>query len=323
MPKPRHQQICVSQTPYYHLVSRCVRRSFLCGVLDSYNFEHRRGWMLERLALLTQMFAIDVAAYALMSNHYHLVVRVDTAKAATWSSLDIATRWQMLFRIPEAVARYVQGESSSDSENQMIEKIIETWRQRLCDISWFMRCMNEYIARLANQEDQCTGRFWEGRFKCQALLDEKALLTAMVYVDLNPIRAKTADKPETSDYTSIQQRLGHSIHCAYHGQLLPFAVSHNQYDCAQHIPYHLIDYIELVDWTGRQLRANKTGMISNQHSPILDRLGISTKGWLHNCQQLEQNFYHVIGPISLLKEFCEKIGLRWLHGQTACRRSFG
>jgi REP element-mobilizing transposase RayT len=279
--------------------------------------------MLERLALLTKMFAIDIAAYALMSNHYHLVVRVDTAKAATWNAIEIAERWQMLFQIPDLVGRYLQGELSGNTETQLAETIIETWHKRLCDISWFMRCMNEHIARLANKEDQCTGRFWEGRFKCQALLDEKALLTAMVYVDLNPIRAKTADTPESSNYTSIQQRLGQTIHSVYHGPLLPFSGQSHQGSCAQHIPFHFIDYIELVDWTGRQLRAKKYGVISKQHAPILSRLGILPNGWLHNCEQLEQNFYHVIGPISLLKEFCERIGLRWLHGQTACRRSFG
>ena len=97
MPKPRHQQICVSETPYYHLVSRCVRHSFLCGQFDTYNFEHRRDWIMQRMAVLTQMFAIDIAAFALMSNHYHLVVRVDAAKALAWSAPEIAVRWQMLF----------------------------------------------------------------------------------------------------------------------------------------------------------------------------------------------------------------------------------
>jgi REP element-mobilizing transposase RayT len=78
MPKPRSAQIAIEETPYYHLVSRCVRRAFLCGCTETYNFEHRRHWILERLSLLTQMFAIDVAAFALMSNHYHLVVRIDS-----------------------------------------------------------------------------------------------------------------------------------------------------------------------------------------------------------------------------------------------------
>jgi hypothetical protein len=269
------------------------------------------------------MFAIDIAAYALMSNHYNLVLHVDSAKAAAWSATEIAQRWQMLFRLPVLVERYLRGESSGDIENQLTESIIENWRARLCDISWFMRCMNEHIARLANAEDQCTGRFWEGRFKCQALLDEKALLTAMVYVDLNPIRANMAETPETSDYTSIQQRLGHAIHTVFHGPLLPFAGHHHE-DCrSSHIPYHLIDYIQLVEWAGRQLRTDKRGAIAQQHYPILVRLGIVQQGFINNCQQLETNFYHVIGPIRLLQQFCQKIGQQWLHGQTACRRSFG
>lgn len=85
MPKPRKQQIALSETPYYHLISRCVRRAFLCGSTEAYNFEHRCGWILERLHLLTQMFAIDIAAFALMSNHYHLRVQVDTVAASGFS----------------------------------------------------------------------------------------------------------------------------------------------------------------------------------------------------------------------------------------------
>jgi hypothetical protein len=74
--------------------------------------------------------------------------------------------------------------------------------------------LNETIARRANEEDGCSCRFWKGRFKSQALLDEAALLTCMSYADLNPVRERIADMPETSDFTSIQERISH-----YHKQL--------------------------------------------------------------------------------------------------------
>jgi hypothetical protein len=70
-----------------------------------------------------------------------------------------------------------------------------------------MRVLNESISRMANAEDGVTGRFWEGRFKSHALLDEAAVLTAMAYVDLNPIRARLATVPEDSAFTSIAERL--------------------------------------------------------------------------------------------------------------------
>ena len=208
MTKPRSQLIDIQQTSYYYCINRCVRRSFLCGVdhLIGKNYEYRKNWIVERLALLSRVFAIDVASYAIMSNHYHVALRADKDKASGWSDKQVANRWKQLYNWPLLVSKYFKGETDK-AEMVKAREIIQTWRERLFDISWFMRCLNEYLARQANREDNCTGKFWEDRYKCQALLGEAAVLMCMAYVDLNPIRADITDTPEKSDYTSIQQRI--------------------------------------------------------------------------------------------------------------------
>ena len=209
MTRPRSQIVSLDDTPYYHCVSRCVRRAFLCGE-DRYsgkNFDHRKPWLLDRLTLLGEVFAIDIAAHAVMSNHYHVVLHVDRGRSRSWSRDEVIHRWLSLYKGDPLVHCYLRGESQSDSEIRQLDRVVETWRERLADISWFMRCLNEYIARRANREDECTGRFWEGRFKSQALLDEAALLSCMAYVDLNPVRAGICETLEESEYTSIQARI--------------------------------------------------------------------------------------------------------------------
>ncbi|MBN2701103.1 MAG: hypothetical protein JXR29_06605, partial [Methylothermaceae bacterium] len=148
-------------------------------------------------------------AYAVMSNHYHLIVRIDRDRALSWDRDEVLRRWTALFSGPLWVQRYLDGEREAIDETlqAQIDAWAETYRERLYDLSWFMRVLNESIAREANNEDGVKGRFWEGRFKSQALLDEKGLLAAMAYVDLNPIRAGIAETPEASDFTSIQERI--------------------------------------------------------------------------------------------------------------------
>ncbi len=210
MTQPRSGLISLADTPWYHLVSRCVRRAYLCGT-DAHtgaSFEHRRGWIAERLQQLASVFAIDVAAYAVMSNHYHIVLRVDAVRAQGWNRETVLERWRQLFRGAPVVQRfYADPQALSAAEETLLDTWVEIYRNRLQDVSWFMRVLNESIARQANAEDRLTGRFWEGRFRSQALLDEQAVLTAMAYVDLNPIRAKLAETPDASAYTSVSERI--------------------------------------------------------------------------------------------------------------------
>lgn len=317
MPKPRYRQVSLADTPYYHCISRCVRRAFLCGAdpVTGYDFSHRRQWIVERLKTLSEVFAVDLCAYAVMSNHYHVVVHLDQQRARSWSDREVAARWMSLFSGPPLVQRLMAGSRLEQAERQRAERYIELWRARLCDLSWFMRCMNEAIARLANAEDRCTGRFWEGRFKSQALLDERALLACMAYVDLNPIRAAIARSPERSEFTSIKERIEDPQAVA----LMPFAPGPDGVAC---IPYRFRDYLELVDWSGRAIRADKKGYIPKTTPPILQRLGMQPEQLLEYLQHKPDTLLCALGPVSLIRQMAENLGARFLHGISLARQLY-
>ena len=140
------------------------------------------------------------------SNHYHVVLHVDQQQGLTWNDAEVIERWHRLFRGNLLSQRFSRGEKLDRAEWQVLAEVVAKWHERLISISWFMRCINEPVAREANREDNVTGRFWEGRYTSQALLDEKALAACMVYVDLNPIRAQMATTPEASDQMNKRGR---------------------------------------------------------------------------------------------------------------------
>ena len=199
-----------------HFVGQALRRAFLCGTDDvtGQNYEHRRQLIEDKLLELAGIFALDVCAYAIMSNHYHVVLHVDKPMAEAWNMKEIIARWHQLFSGNILSQRYLRGDILGKAELKKLHENVALWRERLMDISWFMRVLNESIARQANTEDDCTGRFWEGRFKSQALLDEAALAACMAYVDLNPIRANMAKTPGClcgSEHRNHSYRFQHSF----------------------------------------------------------------------------------------------------------------
>ncbi|MCU7850133.1 MAG: transposase [Candidatus Thiodiazotropha sp. (ex Lucinoma kastoroae)] len=328
MTKPRISQICLEETPYYHCVSRCVRRAFLCGEdkFTGQSYEHRRAWIVDRLKQLSGVFAIDICAYAVMHNHTHTVLRVDKQQALSWSNEEVIDRWTHLYSPTPLVAHYMAGIKMTAAERDVVSDDIEKWRHRLYDISWFMRNLNEAIARQANQEDGCTGRFWEGRFKSQALLDEGALLTCMSYVDLNPIRAGIATMPETSDYTSIQARIQHlhRLQSTKTGEeafmtpptprgLLPF-IGGERDNQEKGLPFSTADYLQLTDWTGRAIRDDKSGAIPSHLAPILERLNINTDAWLDTIRDYGKRYYRVVGTKEAIRQYSQALGIKWLCG---------
>jgi len=116
MTTARKQLISLVDTPYYHCISRCVRRAFLCGKDKNtgQNFEHRRGWVEDKLLALSETFAIDVCAYAIMSNHTHMVLFIDEDTAKAWSTKEVLERWHKLLKGTLITRQYCRDEPLAD-----------------------------------------------------------------------------------------------------------------------------------------------------------------------------------------------------------------
>ncbi|MEM7477947.1 MAG: hypothetical protein AAF483_23415 [Planctomycetota bacterium] len=205
----RTEQFSSEEVGIVHCVQRCVRRAFLAGVdaETGKDFSKRKEWIRRRMEALASVFGCDVLTYAIMSNHLHIILRNRPDVVEQWSDEEVAIRWLRIFpgkRLDEHLGEPTDHDVQTLVANE--ERLAEV-RVRLRDISWFMRALCEPVARLANKEDQCTGRFWEGRFKAQRITDEAGLLACSMYVDLNPIRAAMAESPEQARHTSAYDRI--------------------------------------------------------------------------------------------------------------------
>ena len=216
----RDEQFVASEVCIVHAVQRCVRRAFLAGVDEKtgVDFSFRREWIRRRMESLASVFGVDVLTYAVLSNHLHVILRNRPDVVAAWSDEEAALRWLRVFpgrRLDEQLAEPTENDVRALAANA--QRMADV-RSRLSDISWFMRALSEPIARLANKQDECTGRFWEGRFKAQRIADEAGLLACAMYVDLNPIRAAMAQSPDQAVHTSAYDRIK-----AERGELMPSA----------------------------------------------------------------------------------------------------
>jgi len=327
-----------------HCINRCVRRCFLCGEdpATGRNYEHRKVWLEERLKFLAGQFGIDVLAFAIMSNHFHLVLRNRPDVVAQWSDREVARRWLMLC----PMRKTPDGSPAEPTEPELnsichVPGRLAEIRLRLSDISWFMRMISETIARRANAEDETNGRFWQGRFKAVKLCDEAAILACTVYVDLNPIRAGLADSPETSDFTSVQRRFESLPKVSQAGTnnterrqvvrtdawLSPIDLQEAQRAPAPQVsrrghrasdkgflPLSTWEYLELVEWTGRQVVRGKS-QIPAHLPPLLARLGIAAEDWLPLAQNFGKLFHRVAGSTPSLARMMSVKARRYRRGQ--------
>jgi REP element-mobilizing transposase RayT len=348
----RRQIVDEGEVGVYHCVSRCVRRAFLCGqdALTGRNFDHRKDWIQSRMEELASIFAVDVLGFSAMSNHIHVVLRNRPDLTAQWTDEEVAIRWWRL----HPLRRNADGSPAEPQPQEIAGLLADSealaeHRRRLSSISWWMRSLCEPIARRANREDRVTGRFWEGRFKSQALLDESAILACSIYVDLNPIRAKLADTPETSQYTGAFERILarqaaaaatlEKNQRAMNGPtrdawLSPVpeqdasAAAHSAGRLARasdrgFLPMSLDDYLRLLDWTGRELRADKRGAIPAELRPILERLAINADTWLDTVSCFGRWFHRAVGRLSSMAARASRSGRFWFQGLRFSDLAFG
>ena len=180
MPRLNRREIVPeNQIGVFHCIQRCVRRAFLCGFdhATQKNFDHRKLWVQNRLRQLASLFGIDVCGYAVMSNHLHVILRTRPDVVAAWSNEEVAKRWWTLFTGYRDLDHETGPPTYQPTDKDLAPLLnnpgrLAELRQRLGSLSWFMRCLAEPIGRRANGEDERPGRFFEGRFKLQVLLDE-------------------------------------------------------------------------------------------------------------------------------------------------------
>ena len=103
-----------------------------------------------------------------------------------WSDDEVLRRWSCLFKGPLLVQRYLAGAPQESHELSQVAEFAQCYRRRLADLSWFMKCLNEPIARQANREDGCTGHFWEARFKSLARVHEKVTVPVFHWCSASP-----------------------------------------------------------------------------------------------------------------------------------------
>lgn len=339
----RVEVFAADEVAIVHVMNRTVRRCFLFGddAVSGKNYDHRKQWIDDQLVHQARHFGIDLLCQAILSNHFHLVLRSRPDVVKEWTDQEVARRWLML--CPERRDEKRRPLEPNEFEINSIvtnKPKLATLRKRLSDISWWMRLLSQNIAQRANKEDGEIGKFFQARYRAVRLLDETAILACAAYVDLNPIRAAMAQTIEDSDYTSAQKRARElqargssqradgsaskavpsqqdvssnasestagSRHCARH--LSPIDLKErttkpgpdvhlggNRCSNKGFLPMTTAQYLELLDWTARQVVAGKSGATPKSVAPLMQRLGLSEETWCSLVKDFGRLFSVVAG----------------------------
>jgi len=259
------------------------------------------------------------------SVRFGIIVKLDPDSAVKLSDMETVLRWHKLFKGSSLSRRFSEGESLDDQDLKALQRNVAIWRNQLCDIGWFMRCIKEPLARMANREDNCKGRFWEGRFHSQALLDDQAVAACMIYVDLNPLRAGMCENPEDDEHTSLYARTTQKTENIEHPTnyttaLLPFSSADTP--SVQTLPFTQSEYLNLLDNAARLAKPGKRGKLDNKARHTLCRLGIIPDHWSTITTEFDQRFHRVVGETTNILAATKALGTSRAWGSNACRQFF-
>jgi hypothetical protein len=277
-----------------------------------------------------------------------VLVRLDPEVVQGWTAEDVVRRWGRLFP-PRDKARRPLPVSDEWVQGHVLNVAwVARARLRLQSLSWFMKCLKEPLARLANRQEQTRGAFFEGRFKSIAILDEGALLATCAYIDLNPVAAGIADVPETSAHTSIKARVEHvqangrtedlkeSRGGSVAGSAAAAGLEEGHWLCpiedrrrldspreGMLEGFSLGGYLLLVDYSARLYREGKA-TLSRAVAEILDRLGSSADHWQARLKKLSQR--NLVGRFfatsrQRLRDVAARLGLRRVPNIGGCPSS--
>jgi hypothetical protein len=307
------------------------------------NYDHRKVWLEARLQRFARCFGIDLVGFSILSNHFHLILRSRPDVVASWDDTEVARRWLEICPLRKGVQG--QPPEPTESELNLIRnhpKRLREIRRRLSDISWWMRLLSQPLAARANREEDQLGRFWQGRYRAVRLCDEAAILACAAYVDLNLIRAGLAETIEESDYTSIQRRIQGLTSAgkedASHAPdrfLSPIEIDERG---GAHGPvssgtgYRASDkgvlamttqeYIQLLDWTARQVVPTQRGATPADLPPILERLGLGRREWCGLVGNFGRMFALVAGLPATLGAQRTRHTQRPFHQRTCLHKLF-
>lgn len=315
----RSQLVDVSVTPWYHVISKTVRGAYLLREGD----HDRKQWIEDRLKFLAGVFAIDVAGFAVLDNHMHVLVRLAPERIQEWTDDYVVRKWARLFPPRSADRKLIKVTDEWVAQKAADEQFVLKARARLADLGWFMKCLKEPLARMANKAESQTGAFWQSRYKSIAILDDEALLATCAYIDLNPVAAGIASLPEQSEHTSVKTRVDH---CREQGRMADLQASRAGSvagakaaagleeqlwlcpidDARKHggragmlDSFGLGSYLQLLDYTSRLVRRGKA-RVSAEVEAILDRLGTSKDVWSTTVLEL----FRRTTPVGVAFAFC-------------------